>query len=301
VVYAGSNATTYLYRRDAETGEALAPLPIYRGAVIGDPMQGIRGVASSDKLVCVVLGRFTLQSSYSWRNVMMCWNNQTGQKLFESPVDFITDHAKIAFTLHYSEKNRKFYSLNTTESAVYIEEYDGGNKYRDGFQAGTPGTVTEIDCEVLPCRVTKTYTVGSVPQSIGEDPVTGTLYITNSGDKSMTTITPSTGNVVTRGLPMFTGWQVPVRVLYDAGRLIVGDYMESLVVLDPVTLVETQRIHMGNVPMGMAVVGDEIWVTLPRNVATGAGQLVGVLDRSTLAVKRTISNVGPQPWAIVAP
>lgn len=300
VVYAGPNSAEYLYRHDAETGARLTPLPIYRGAVIGDSVQGIRGLASSEKLACSVHGRLGLQSSYAGWNVMMCWDHHTGQKVFESLPGFVADRSKIPFALHYSERNKKFYSLNGTESAVYIEEY-AGNKYRDGFRAGTPGTVTEIDCEVLPCRVVNTYPAGSVPQGISEDPVTGILYVTNSGGKSMTTITPSNGSAETRGLPMFTGWQVPMKVLYDAGRLLVGDYMGSVVVLNPATLAETQRVQTGNVPMGMAAIGDEIWVTLPRNVTTGAAQALSTFNRSTLAVKRTYSNVGSQPWAIVAP
>lgn len=302
VLYAAPNVTGYIYRLDAATGEALTPLPIYRGAVQGDPIQGVQGVASSEQHICAVLGRLTLQSIYAWRNVLMCWDHFTLEKVFESPVDFVTDSTKIAFDLYYSNKNKRFYAINGTEAAVYIEEYQyQGYRYRDGFKAGTPGTVTEVNCETIPCKVSKTYQVGSVPRGISEDPATGTLYVTNSGDKSLSVITPSSGQVVTRALPNFTGWQVPVRVLYDAGRLLVGDYMSDVAVMNPTTLAEVGRIETGNVPMGMAVVGDEIWVALPWNVLTGLSDQVAVLDRSTLAVKRKLTDVGKFPWVVTAP
>lgn len=174
-------------------------------------------------------------------------------------------------------------------------------KSRDGYRAGTLGTVTEFNCEVT-CVASRTFEVGSVPQDVAENG--GVLYITNSGDNSLSTITLSTGNVVTRGLPGLTGqWQHAMRVLLDpvTNRLLVSDYDGRVLVYDPVTLQLVTQVTTGDMPMSMTLVGNEIWIALPRKAIWFDGDSVAVLDRQTLAVKRVIAGVGPQPWAILAP
>ncbi len=294
VVYAApATYAQFLYRLDGETGVVLSAFQLDPAPALA---HGIHSVASSPTQVCVILGN-QYPDAYIWQGKVICFNHLTGERLETGPGFIPAD--MVSMRLHYSATTGKFYSLNAARSGMYGEQ--DTYKSRDGYRAGTSGTVTEFGCESS-CQISRTFTVGSVPQDVVEDG--GVLSVANSGDNTLSTITLSTGNVVTRGLPGLTGqWQHAMRLLIDpvTKRLLVSDYDSHVVAYDPATLQETGRVMTGDMPMGMTLVGNEVWVALPRKDIWFDGDSVAVLDRQTLAVKRVIAGVGPQPWAILAP
>lgn len=296
VLYVAPMATQVVYRVDIETGALLESLDI------GGPggFDATRSIASSETQTCVVLGALGIPE-YSWWGKPICWNHQTRERV-EGSVGLI-DATKLSTGMHYSRNTQSFYSLNATTSG-FVSEFNGSGGRRDGFAPGTVGTVTEFSCEAT-CQIKRTFVVGSVPQGVAENEARRWLYIANSGDVggSISIIDLRQGTVVTRSLG-WSGWRHPMKLLYDPtyDRLLVSDYQSRVVALDPVTLAEVGGVTTGDLPMNMTFVGaDEIWATLFGRNVFEAGDSVAVLDRRTLVLKRVIPNVGPRPFAIIAP
>lgn len=288
-VYFGAIGTFRLYSIDLDTNAVLEPIAIDNDFNFS---HSVMGLALSETDICMAFSRADVEN-YPRQNELECRNRMTLVSTFKSPAYFLADAKMMTTRLSYLPfgNDKKLYALNATKGAYFAETLpDGG--FREGFSPDTVGTVVAIDAAT---KAITTIQVGSVPQGIDRDPVTGDVYVTNGGDGTISVISHATGQVEKVLLPTFTGFQRPIGIKVDRsrGKIYVTDYVGAVVVLDLVTRQEVARVPVGSRPVDMVPVGNLLYVACRR------GTSVFVIDLDTLKVTRTI-QVGTSPWGIAS-
>ncbi|MFZ3032124.1 MAG: hypothetical protein WA082_03745 [Candidatus Moraniibacteriota bacterium] len=304
-IYVGAGLTWVLHRVDAKTGVAL-PSFVIDSVAAGSYGHGIRGIAHSDKAVCIVTGIWQQTTySYYWQNRLICFDPITGNKVFNSngQNNFVGDATMIPTKLLYSATRGKFYVIVATDAGRFEESTTGSNG-RDGFKPGTPGMVVEIDATTY--QKGRTWNVGSMP--LDAEIVGNTLMVVNAGDKSLSKIDLSvaaTANAVTTidWKNTFTGLANPTNIKVDLERGVyyVSDWENSVRVMRLATDQQDGRIVIGDVPWGMGIAAGSLWVAAPKKaVWNPTGDSVYRVNRATLLVEETIvvGNVMPTAVAI---
>lgn len=304
VVYQAPWSGFRIYRVDLETGEVLTPITIDPSSTSNQRSRGLVVVGNE---VCQVLGvpDFTGQTDYYLDNSVACFNAHTLANTFMGSRGHVADASMIATGMYYSRGRNKIYITNALRSAYFLEQTPWG--VRDGWRAGTRGTVTEIDATTR--SVTRTFEVGSAPTSPFVDEQAGKLYVFNMGGKSVSVVNLVTGSVTTTPLGM-SGFERPATALpdWDEGRIYVSDDAGTVRVLNSGTLQEVGRINLGDgdIAAHMAIVRGKLWVASSLQNIGAYNDKVIIINRDTLAVERKIANRSSlsgapnQPYAITA-
>lgn len=302
VVYQAPWSGFMIYRVDLETGSVLTPIRIDPNSTSNQRSRGLVIVGND---VCQVLGVPNFEGQYYYLdNALVCFDRFTLVNTFTSSRGYVADVSMIGMGMTYASGRNAMYVANVSRSAYFEEQTPGG--IRNGWHAGTRGTVIEIDAATR--AVKRTFVVGSAPTNPIVDEQAGKLYVPNMGDQTISKVDLTTGVVTTSPLGM-SGYERPSAVLLDkaASRLYVSDSISSIRVLDLATLQETSRINLGDgdIATGMMIVGGKLWVTSSYGYQK-LGDKVIVVNRSTLAVEKKIANrssisgVENQPYAITA-
>ncbi|MDE1844113.1 MAG: HYR domain-containing protein [Thaumarchaeota archaeon] len=152
-------------------------------------------------------------------------------------------------------------------------------------------TVTVIDSSTY-AIVDSPIPVGALPYGIAYDSVDNKVYVTNSGDGSISVINPST-NIATTPI---NGLNSPTGIVFDSTNnmiYVANTGSGSVSVIDPHTdTISGTGIHVGGVPYGLAFdkTHNRIYVADSGGVA--------VIDASTNNIVANIS-VGTNPQNLV--
>ena len=161
--------------------------------------------------------------------------------------------------------------------------------------AGTPGTLVKL--HPTSYAVEQTYAVGSVPTAFRVHDVTGQVWVANAGDKTISIVNPTSGQVETMGLGFTRTQQRPEGLLLDLARnrVFVTDGESKVYVYDLSTRREVAQFTLGvgtTVPKQLAILGNELWVTC-------ANGTVVAINLDTLAITRTLI-VGNSPVGLTS-
>lgn len=299
----GAFATRSVYAVDLESKKV--------SAIAIDPSRpeynhGIQGLALTDTELCYALDLRGVEAYYL-KNVLQCRGKMTRKASFTSPVNWLGASTDVVMQLRYLPygNDKKLYALVTPLAALFDENLLPWG-FREGFKPGYKGQVVEIDAATK--EVTGRFAVGSVPQDIARDPVTGDLYVVNTGDRSLSIIAYGSRQVRTALLATFTGLEQPRRIIIDRprGRFYVsddvGDFVEMGRVVvyslpkasDPSTIELVARVPVRRMPIGMTPVKNLLYVT-----SSWEGS-VDVVDLDKLSVVQTITGVGTGPEGVAA-
>lgn len=207
-----------------------------------------------------------------------------------------------SFMIADREGNRMYVLSYDKSSAVF-------NPWPD-YLPGFPGKVYEIDTTTNTRK--RTFVVGSGPRGAAIDFVKKLLYVSNWGDRTISIINLVTGAVRTVKLPSFfveddKYFQRPVGLALAGTKLLIAnsrfskvsltDQVGGLEVLDLASETITQTIPVGDIPLYMAQVGNDVWVTT-GNTASKRYSVVQVSLTKGAAVGSVA--VGPSPVGIDA-
>jgi hypothetical protein len=302
IVYVGASHTTYvLHRFDIKTGKELQWFPIEFPFTQAQAIQGI--AVTPDDRVCIVTGFLDGQSVYTQRNRLICFNPDTGERVFVSATDFVASATQTPTRLLYSDSRNKFYILTAADGAMFVE---GGVGARDGYNPGTVGTLVEIDAASY--RKERVWTnIGSMPLDAAPIENWNKLLIAVAGDHKLVTVDlvkrPNEVGAVTgvNWSGLFGQYSYPTNILSDEAKGVyyVSDWYDSVRVMSLSTHQQIGRIVIsGSTPRGLTIANGDLWVAAPREAVWSAGQKTYVIDRTTRLVKRSIVT-GNQPWNLV--
>ncbi len=294
--YIGAEHTTFvLHRFDVKTGQSLSSIVI-------EPenwgrAHAIHGIAVIEALssVYIVTGRWGIQHLYGSRNRLIGFSAD-GTQIFTSPTDFVAGPDQTPMKIVYSKNRDKFYVLAAAENGLIIES--NGSGMRDGYRAGTVGTLTEIDATTH-VKGRTWNNIGSVALDMAFVENETKLLIVVAGDKKRVTVDLASGTVTsTDWSALFGQYSYPVSILPDEekGVYYVSDWYDSVRVMSLSTHQEVDRIALdGGTPRGMKIVSGDLWVARPREAVWYGSQKIYVIDRNKRAIKRSIV-AGEDPY-----
>jgi YVTN family beta-propeller protein len=150
------------------------------------------------------------------------------------------------------------------------------------------GTATFVDVNARKQR--GQVKVGTEPEGVTYGP-DGNVWVTSEGENAVTVIDPKSMQIVGK---VATGLR-PRSIAFSKTLAVVGgenDGSVTLVDINSRTPVARIQLPMGARPMGIAVTGNNAYVT------TGRAGGVAVIDLDKRAFVKTIDNVGKRPWGI---
>lgn len=253
MVYVGG-AGLFLYRFDLETGQALAPLDLNLPEA---PWHIVQGIALQGSEVCVAMGRRDYLE-YTSKGVLECWNRYTQERTYRSAANHLVPADMVVMDL-VSVPERDVYYAVAYETTAYNLIMGEGGDLREEITSGSKGVVVEVDAKTK--AIKRTFTVGAGPRSVVYDATRTRLVVANSGDRTLSLIDLASGNVVTRALPGFTGFQRPMQAKIVGGELWLSNYYSQLVALSLDSLQETRRVTAGYLAEYFDYVGGEFYST----------------------------------------
>lgn len=283
VVYVGG-AGLSLYRLDLETGEVLRSLDLILPEA---PWHIIQGIAFQGDDVCVAMGRRDFVD-YASKGVLSCWSRYTLDRTFKSATNHLVPGDMVVMDLVPVPERKTYYAVAYETSAYGLIMGEGGG-LREEIAPGSKGLVVEVDAETK--AIKRTFTVGAGPRSVVYDAARSRLIVANSGDRTLSLIDLSSGNVVTRALSGFTGYQRPMQLKIVGGELWMSNYDRQLVALHLDILQETRRVTAGLLSEYFDFVAGEFYST-----RDGFGTIT-ITNPSTGAVRALQGTLGP--WFIV--
>ena len=181
-VFYGALATDMLYSTNLENNEVLPSIMIDEVFAVKHTIIGL-ALAGTD--VCMAFARPFIVD-YPRQNQLECRNTRDPKLVTFKSQSYHLGDATMMTTLLKSlsfGNEKRLYALNATKGAYYIGVLEDGG-LREDFYPNTVGEVVVIDAVTK--AVIKKIQVGSAPQGIDQDSVTGDLYVTNGGDNTVT-------------------------------------------------------------------------------------------------------------------
>lgn len=288
--YFATFGTFRLYSIDLQTHKVFEPIAI-------DPdftyIYAIHGVATTETEVCMTFGWYDAPS-HPRHNQLDCRSLSNQAETWKSATNFLADNTRTVTALRYLPYGtaKNLYALAGSNSAYFGEVYDPTNgAIRHGYGPGTVGTVVEVDA-VTHAKL-RSWNVGSVPQGI-DRATNGDLYVTNSGDASMSIIRYATGQVETISLASsFVGYQRPLYIKIDQprDRFYVTDYLGAVIAFRLSDHKEVARLPVGVLTIDLAMSGGKLAVTSMEGT-------VVVIDLDTFTVVKKFTGVGNNTYGI---
>lgn len=228
------------------------------------------------------------------QNRLQCLDRWTNEVTYSGANDMLAADDMFTTRLKYvAAPTKKLYALNALRTTVLAGLGGSG-----GFPVpGTPGTLVALD--PVSHTVAKTYAVGSVPVEFDVDPGNGDVWVVNAGDKTVSIVHPSTGQVETwtPPAPRFAdSSQRPWGIVLDPDkdRVYITDSASLVVVYELSTRRELTLVNLGlgTFPGRLMIRGDELWIACN-------GGMIAIVDRDTLVVDKMIA-VGAYPNAFAS-
>lgn len=227
-----------------------------------------------------------------------------------------SNRSKLAtVTLPDAAYSPTFMIADRGHNRVYVLSYDKSslvfNPWPD-YLPGFVGKVYEIDTTTNTLTKRESINVCSAPVGAVVDAVNQRLYVSCWGDRAISIINLASWTARTVDLPSFFAeddkyFQRPVGLALVGTKLLIAnskfskgsptDQVGGLAVLDLASEKVTQTIPVGDIPLYMVSVGDDVWVTTGN---TESKQYFVVrVSTVTFAVLGSIA-VGPSPVGIAA-